>query len=363
MWPFRKKPAELTLKTRVAEFWRWYAANAARFFSEIEDGHCSELQPEVSDAVDRWLPSMAWVFGVGENKIGHSFTLSGEGTLPKQFIAEYWNACAPKLDGWTFYASRQPSDNVRKFSLKLDGEHTFEPQELWLHLWIDDQSEKIDVTAWHPLYEKISDREKWTSLFLLFDEALGEHGSQNWIGEIKVADNALRESVPIWELPEFIDETAKSRGWKKHKPTDTYTSYSVKKQYEGFRGDVFVGTARYWSLIRDVMNAHVQVEHPCPKMGVDFVSVVFPSEILPKGQEVDFRATIEDEIIASFEKNRGGDTLGGATGTKNTYSDFIIYDSKESIQQIREILKRHGLPKETTIQYLTQDKANIVHRL
>jgi hypothetical protein len=52
----------LTLKERVAWFWEWFSASAERFYETIEDHRCVEIQPETSQAVDRWLPHMAWVF-------------------------------------------------------------------------------------------------------------------------------------------------------------------------------------------------------------------------------------------------------------------------------------------------------------
>lgn len=351
------------MKARTGAFWKWYSNNAARFYAAIEVKQCGSLEPEVSAAVDRWLPGMAWVFGPGENKTGHSFTLTGEGILAKQFIAEYWLSCAPKIDGWSFYSSRQPSDDVRGFTLKLDNDLTFDPKELWLHLWVDTQEEKIDITAWHPLYDKISDNSKWTSLFLLLDEVLGEHGTQNWIGEIKFADHLLRESVPVWELREFTQEAEVSRGWNKHKPTETYTSYQIKEGWDGLRGDVFVGTTRCWGLIREFLDSRGPIKHPLPGVGVDFVCVAIPSEILPKGKEVEFRGEIEDDAMALLAEQQSGDTLGGCTGTKNAYLDFIIYDGDASINLIKKILTKHGIPKGTTVHHLTEDKADKVYRL
>jgi hypothetical protein len=360
MWFSHKATREPTLKTRVDEFWEWYSRKAAEFYTAIEAKRCGELQPEVSATVDRLLPGMAWVFGPGENRAGHSFTLSGEGVLARQFVAEYWQAAAPKLHGWTFYASRQPSDNVRSFRLELDENRNFEPQELWLHPVVDEETEKLNLTAWHPLFASIPDNTKWTALFLLLDEALGEHGTQNWIGEIQFADSHLKESIPVWELPDVIRQTESKYGWKKLKPTDIFTTYKFKEPNEIFRGDTKVGSARYWSLVRDYLHNKGPVDHPCPDIGVDFVFVAFTSEILPKGEEVVFRGEIEDNLIAVFSQNRSGDHLGGAMGMKNTYIDAAIYDGEASIQQIQQVLKKHALPKGTAIHYFTRDKADRV---
>lgn len=75
---------------------------------------------------------MAGWYGPGENKVGHSLTLTGEGILAKQFITEYWLQQAPKLPGWTFYASRQQAEHVRDFILELDAEERFRPIEFWV---------------------------------------------------------------------------------------------------------------------------------------------------------------------------------------------------------------------------------------
>jgi hypothetical protein len=130
----KPKPAPLTLKERVAEFWKWFSANAERFYATIEDKKCAELQPETTEAMKKWMGDMSWVYGPGENKTGHSLTLTGEGFLPKQFVAEYWASRAPKLKGWTFYSSRQPSEaDGWGFKIHLrDSNEDFKPIEFWV---------------------------------------------------------------------------------------------------------------------------------------------------------------------------------------------------------------------------------------
>ena len=103
---FGKKRSEPTFKSRVETFWQWYPQVAEDFFQTIEDGDCKDLAPQVGDFMQRTLPTLSWVFGPGENG-GHSFTVTGEGEVPKQLLAEYWRACAPEIPKWTFHASRQ----------------------------------------------------------------------------------------------------------------------------------------------------------------------------------------------------------------------------------------------------------------
>ena len=122
VFKFLKKRPQLTFKNRVTEFWEWYSGVAERFFETIEDGRCADLTDEVAAFMNKTLPGMAWVFGPGE-KGGHSFTVSGEGNLAKQFLAEYWHSRAPDIPTWTFYASRQPSPPERliDFAIRVGG--------------------------------------------------------------------------------------------------------------------------------------------------------------------------------------------------------------------------------------------------
>ncbi|MBK8094584.1 MAG: hypothetical protein IPK32_22115 [Verrucomicrobiaceae bacterium] len=216
----KPKPAPLTLKERVAEFWKWFATTAERFYATIEDKKCADLQPETTEAMKKWMGGMSWVYGPGENKIGHSLTLTGEGQLEKQFIAEYWLSQAPKLEGWTFYSSRQPSGNEDwGFTLRLrDMDEKFKPIEFWVFPYVNKGTEKIDIAVWHPGIHRLPEKTRFMALFLILDELLGEHGTQNWIGEIKFSEEHLKRSIPIAELPELMQATEKSRRGRNIRP-------------------------------------------------------------------------------------------------------------------------------------------------
>lgn len=255
---FKKKPktSSPTLKARVEEFWKWYSANAERFHATIQAKRCSDLTQETSEAVDKHLPGMAWVYGPGEHEGQESFTLSGEAILPKQFVAEYWLSKAPKLKDWIFYSSRQPSKERSKFSIKLEGDHMFKTEEFWLAPYVDTDAENIDVKVWHPSLHRLDHETRMTALFLILDELLGEHGTENWIGDIDFSEEHLKTSIPIAELPELIHATQKEHDWKKYPAPETYSSYQLKPQDQpSSRSDTVAGTTRYFSLLRGFFDA------------------------------------------------------------------------------------------------------------
>jgi len=204
---FRQKGTvnqSLTLKKRVELFWTWYGGVAARFYETIEARKCPSLATEVTAKIDELFPGFAWVFGPGENGRGHSFTLSGEGVLHRQLITIYWLSRAPSLPGWTFYASRQPGSIVGKV-IKI-GERTFDPIEFWITPHLDLEGEKVDLTVWHPLFDILQERERWTILFLFLDEVLGEYGTQQSIGKISLDGQRLADAIPLQELLPFIEK-------------------------------------------------------------------------------------------------------------------------------------------------------------
>lgn len=361
----KPKPAPLTLKQRVTEFWKWFAANADRFYATIEDKRCSELQPETSEAMDKWMGGMAWVYGPGANKVGHSLTLSGEGFLPKQLVADYWVSQAPKIDGWTFYSSRQPSDSFGGIVLHLqESKEDFKPIEFWVFPYVDKDAEEIDISVWHPSINRLPEKTRFMALFLILDEILGEHGTQNWIGQIKFSEEHLKKSIPISELPELIQATEQEHGWKKHPPTECYTGYELKpKNAHWLRSDTVAGTTRCFRLLRDYFDAEGPCDHPFPGVGLDYIFVSVPTSHFPSGDQVTARGIIEDEIIEALEPIGAGISLGGATGSQNCYMDFAIYDGERSLEIIKTILKKHRLPKQTRIYFLTSDRAQEIIKL
>ena len=193
---------EATFKSRVECFWQRYAQVAARFYKMLEEESGREVVAETDEMVDELLPGFAWVFGPGEagyGEAGRSFTLSGQGVLQRQLLALYWASRAPRLDGWTFYASRQPSpaEIIETMRINFEGQE-LSPLEFWLTPTVDDEEERVNLTVWHPLYAGVQEEEARLGAFLVFlDEVLGEYGTGQWIGEVTpiASEKAARRVV------------------------------------------------------------------------------------------------------------------------------------------------------------------------
>jgi len=344
----------MTYKARVEEFWVWFEANAERFLKAIDDEKCGDLTEETSEAVKR-LGLVAWVYGPpAEGKSGHSLTVSGEGNIHEQYLTEYWLSKAPKIEGWTFYSARQPGSLGGRIDIK---ELQVEFQAIWVSTEINNENENIDITIWHHNFNELEENDRFTITFIVLDAALGEYGTGNWIGEINFAEEAAKDSMPIAELKDFVDELEEETGWKKYPPTDVYSTYEISELEKDFpRSDTFIGTTSNFNLVRDFLNNNGVIDSPIAGTGADFIYVSGDREILPEGGEVDFRADIEDALSEALEPEGYGKVFGGASGRVNFYIDIAIFDGDKSIEIIKSVLRSRNLPKSTVIRYFEKDR-------
>jgi hypothetical protein len=361
---FKKRespPPARTFKTRVELFWEWYASVADRFYQTIEESKCSDLADEVQAQVHELLPGFAWVFGPGAEGKGHSFTLTGEGVLDRQLLAGYWLSRARRLAGWTFYASRQPG-RINGFCIELAG-HRFDPLEFWITPVIDNESEKVDITVWHPLFERVSEHtDRLRPLFLFLDEVLGEFGTGQWIGEIKVNDQRLTDAFPLSELLEFVTTLAAEKGWRKFPPGEEITLYRCEEPHERFlRGDIVVGNSANMELINSYLEAEGQLEDPLDGTGADYAFVSFDVRILPEGEQSAARGILEDALDDALCAAQSGQLLGGAHGVNSAYIDLLLVDGTSSLDIVRQVLIERKLPPGTAINFFAKEKR--AHRI
>ena len=242
------------------------------------------------------------------------------------------------------------------------GERKFDPLEFWITPTINREEEELDIAVWHPLFEQMDERERWTVLFLFLDEVLGEYGTQHWIGEIKMNPARLAESIPLEELRDFTQRCQAETGWRKLPPGEGVVVYRINEQHNRFvRGDIVGGSTAHPRLMQDYLKAEGELEDPLAGTGADFVFVTFDKRILPPGGEVDARAKIEDALDKGLKASQSGRLLGGALGTNNAYIDLLLFDGAGSMEIVRRALREQGLPAGSSINYFAKEKRG--HRI
>lgn len=342
---FGKKKPQPTFKERVAEFWQWFPQVADRFYQTIEQGKCETLAPEVGKVADKLLPHMAWVFGPGENG-GHSFTVSGEGQLVKQLLAEYWHSQAPQIPRWTFHASRQPG-KMDGIAIAVGGGASVDTEHFLLKTSVDEEQKVINIEAWHPALQKVPPDHHYQILFLLLDEALGEFGTEMWLGEIKVEPFAPAQgTISLSALPAMIDKVSQYYKWEKLSPLESYSGYQVSTQTNSPRGDTVAGTTCIGSVLMDFLeNGGKLEEDPLSGTGAQLAYLAIDGSVFPDGEQVEVRANIEDALSEALEREDSGRTLGGACGLRQSYIDLLLLDgdnSKRIVEGVLETLQLRG---------------------
>ncbi|NNE00290.1 MAG: hypothetical protein HKN47_23475 [Pirellulaceae bacterium] len=341
MFGRKKKKNQPTFKQGVSEFWDWYQQVGPRFYETIERGECESLTEETLQFMNTHLPTMSWVFGPGEDG-GHSFTVTGEGVVPKQLLAQYWCDQAVAIPGWTFYASRQASkgEDLQSMAIAVGEQEQVDSDTFAIKTTVDDEQKLIHIQAWHPALENVPQEHHFQILFLLLDEALGEFGTQMWLGEVKLGPiDDGEETRSLTDLPAFIEQVNQYHKWEKMPPPKTYSLYRFNEQRDGPRGDTVVGT----SIIPNVVGNYIHhqgklPEDPLEGTGASLAYIAIDGAIFPDGKQSEVRGNIEDALEEALDKQSSGRVLGGAFGVNEAYIDVLIVDGENTRQIIEKQL-------------------------
>lgn len=341
---FREERSEWTFQNGVEEFWKWFPAVASRFYKVIDDGACADLTGETVDMMTKHLPGLAWFFGPG-NPGGHSFTVSGEGDLPNQLLAEHWLRQSVDVKGWTFYASRQPSNakQLKNVAISVNEDEQVDVETLLIQTTVDEAQERIDIVAWYPVFEHMTKEHRYQVLFILLDEALGEFGTQTWIGGIDVRSLSRDEqhTRSLMLLPEYICSVEKFHEWEKLPPTESYQVYELQSEIDCPRGDTVVGNTAIRSVIGDFFSGQGKLEeNPLQDTGASLAYLAIDAGVFPDGQQSDVRGNIELTIDAALNSQHAGRVLGGAFGRRQSYIDLLLVDGQNSVGIVNDELNK-----------------------
>ena len=354
-----RKSKDPTFKERVDAFWNWFSIEASNLTGEIAAKRSEKVIKPLSEQVDKLGPGFAWE--AGPAPAGDSFTLSAEGDPHRQLLTLYWMSRAPQIKGWTFYPSRQPDAN-KGLDLVFE-EKRFSQQEIWVAPTIDEEHEKFDLAVWHPQWQLMDDRQRWSMLFIFLDTQLGEYGTQQWIGKIEFSAEKLKDAISLPELPEFIRGVCTEKGWESCAPGEKGIVYQLEPHDRFPRGDITFGQTTHQRLLEDYLEAEGQLDDPLAGTGADYIYVTVSIEHLPKGKEVDARAKFEDAIESVLQAEGLGRRLGGATGSRFGYIDLLIFDAERSVAAIERILRAKNSPPGMHLSYFAKEKRKLGKQL
>ncbi len=340
---------DTTYKQRVESFWQWFTDHADELVRHIERGQAnepaaatqSEIAQTVNAVMDKWLHGFNYVFGSEAGK-GYSFTLSPNGDVDLRFLAEYWLSRAPKIDRWQFFSSRQPGlDGV--FTIEIGGGN-FSSDDVRFGVEVDQKEEVIDVIVWHPNFVEDDDINSQVA-FIFLDEALGEIGTEMWIGKIGLAGVQPENPIAIKSLATEVVSLASMHQWEKQTPDKTYTGYSVEKPGEGYpRSDTIAGATCHFQLVGEFMEREGLLGNdPVAPYGARFAYLAIDATDFSTDDEVQQRVEIEEQLDTLLQERGSGRVLGGATGISHAYIDLLLVDGEGSLDLVQQSMELQNL--------------------
>lgn len=346
-----------SFKQRVQTFWSWYASHSKQIFELVDSNEAPEVLTDLLvPQIDQLGPGFGWVFGPGDtdaqgNAGGHSLTLTPEGVLSHQYLADFWREMAPELSGWTFHSSRQRSTDLDECGFRI-GEISMSASEVLILPNPDPQTERLDIEVWHPLFPTLPEQAQYQILFLLLDEALGEHGTATLIGDIAFAEEPSAGVISLAELREHALQVFDENEWTLAVPAKTYALLTLEPiDGEFLRSDVFTISSSYPDLVLEYLNRGGAMEDPVEENGATFVFLDIPRSFFPAGEETHLRGEIEDAINERLTVAASGALIGGSAGQLAMYSDFVLFDSNTSVEIIRQAMVDLKLPSGSSLNY------------
>ncbi|NQZ59271.1 MAG: hypothetical protein HRT88_17595 [Lentisphaeraceae bacterium] len=331
-----------SFKSRVRNFWDWFNENAARLGETIDAGNCQELSTETLNQTDKLIPGISWSYGVSANDQRHTFTLSAESNPHWIYLTRYWLDCAPDIDNWEFFCFKQASPNPNQQVLKFK-ELSFSIKGIWLEPKIDENLMLININVWHPTFDKLTEMERFRILFLWLDAVLGESETERWIGQVEFCDTQLENTIPLLELPEYIEELTTKLRWQKPTPSDCYTLYECPPVTHQFlRTDTLIAHTSNMRLVSDYFEYCGDIPDPLIGSNAHFIFINFPITHFPQAQRRTLSNLLEKVMNEVLIKDKSGKVTGYSIGEKFLYLDFIIYDGTASIELIKNTLIHSG---------------------
>ena len=247
---------------------------------------------------------------------------------------------------WNFYSSK-PAHGYEGMELGMYG-LTIPASDFSIYTNLNEETKIINIEVYAPILKDLGDNEKYTALFIMLDLFIGELYTMEYIGTIDFINNKKNdefESIPLFKLKSYIEYLINEHDWEKTKDiTKQYTGYraNATENSETLREDVFIGSTSCFEIIRALGQDDIFPIKALEEDGVHMAYIYYDNSTVASENMVPQRAEIEDHLDEIFEKKGIAQLIGGATGNRNSYMDFIIYDLESFIEISKEEMKKYN---------------------
>lgn len=198
---FGRKSEPVDPAVAISEFWAWWAEARPRV--EAADDKAELMAPAVA-ALD---PGLVWEIGNGRGSL-FSLVVSSAANPELRSLAHRWAKAAPEPDAmWEYHPSRQAASIPADVRFPA-GPHEFDMARFVVALRVPPGSPRVDISAYHPIFEDIDDDTRMETAMLALDRLLGEDDVARWVGDITAAQIEPIDALPAIHLPAVVADVA-----------------------------------------------------------------------------------------------------------------------------------------------------------
>lgn len=337
-----------SFRQRVAKFWEDFTEEEKEVRQMMDDKVEGETLLKFVDNILSIAFTTVY-FEMGINKEGkYELILTPEGDRAKLLQLHYWLKMAPEhlWEKWNFYSSK-PGAGQSDFGLSMF-DVSVDKNDVAIRYTIDDEQQKLDIQVYAPKLMELEENKRYSMLFILFDQFIGEINTMQYVGYIDFVEEMPEgDVVQIDGFKDVIENTISEQQWMEViDPTQVYTGYRLEpadKEDWKLREDIFIGTTSCVPVINSFMNGDDEFFERFEEDGLTYGYLFYENENVSQDQMVPFRSEIEDKIIDMASPQGIADSLGGATGFHFSYIDFIIYDMEAFLKIAKETLYGYNL--------------------
>ncbi len=339
--------AELTkpesFKNRVEWFWTEFEAKEAALRETMD------TKADSDSLVERFAELLEIAFDKPYFEVGGTYDLimTPEGDRTKLPMLYYWWLKAPESlkSKWRFFYTRQASAEgfgLRMYDVEASGE------DVTVYYTVDDERQKVDMEIYCPKFVQLDENQRYSYLFILLDQCIGELHTIQHVGYIDFLDaEKPGDAVPLSGLKKILDNAVAENNWPGcGNPLEMWSNYEIAKPMDDdgiLRSDIFVGYTNMMPLIESYFGKENIVFDEMLANGVVCGFMYYDNSEVPQSEIVPFRSRIEDEIEAIYSASHEVFLTGGATGSRNSYIDMVVFDFASFLPQVRAIAEKYGL--------------------
>ncbi|WP_214104628.1 DUF695 domain-containing protein [Acrocarpospora catenulata] len=200
---FGRKSEPVDSGALIADFWGWWDDTRA----QLDAGDAEALAELVGPAVAAMDDSLVWEVAPGR-EARHALVVSAAGNPELRSFVHRWALAAPAADEeWEFHPSRQARPDPYELTLQLNG-HQFTMEGFVLGVRVPPGTPRVNVTAYHPIFQDIDDEARMETTLLALDWLLGEDEVARWLGDIEAAEFEPLDAIAAIHLPGVVADVA-----------------------------------------------------------------------------------------------------------------------------------------------------------